>query len=76
MQSCPIKTGRLYEVTAMYPRNMTRQEYKQFLIDHADLIFDSLLTTDSYLLDCIVIDELGEEFAEYQKVCGDYWEAC
>ena len=60
----------------MYPRNMTRQEYKQFLVDHADLIFDSLLTTDSYLLDCIVIDELQEEFAEYQRQCGDYWEAC
>ncbi len=60
----------------MYPRNMTRQEYKQFLVDHADQIFDSLLTTDSYLLDCIVIDELQEEFAEYQKQCGDYWEAC
>lgn len=60
----------------MYPRNMTRQEYKQFLVDHADHIFDSLLTTDSYLLDCIVIDELQEEFAEYQKECGDYWEAC
>ena len=60
----------------MYPRNMTRQEYKQFLVDHADQIFDSLLTTDSYLLDCIVIDELQEEFAEYQRQCGDYWEAC
>lgn len=60
----------------MYPRNMTRQEYKQFLVDHADLIFDSLLTTDSYLLDCIVIDELQEEFAEYQRQCGDYWETC
>ena len=64
------------EVTTMYLHNMTRQEYKQFLVDHADLIFDSLLTTDSYLLDCIVIDELQEEFAEYQKECGDYWEAC
>ncbi len=60
----------------MYLRNMTRQEYKQFLVDHADPIFDSLLTTDSYLLDCIVIDELQEEFAEYQRQCGDYLEAC
>ena len=60
----------------IYLRNMTRQEYKQFLVDHADQIFDSLLTTDSYLLDCIVIDELQEEFAEYQRQCGDYWEAC
>lgn len=60
----------------MWPYSMTRQEYKQFLVDHADQIFDSLLTTDSYLLDSIVIDELQEEFAEYQRQCGDYWEAC
>lgn len=60
----------------MYPRNMTRQEYLDFLVQHADVVLDNLLTTNSYLLDCIVIDELQEEFAEYQKQCGDYWEAC
>ena len=57
-------------------RNMTRQEYLDFLVQHADVVLDNLLTTNSYLLDCIVIDELQEEFAEYQKQCGDYWEAC
>lgn len=60
----------------MYLRNMTRQEYLDFLVQHADVVLDNLLTTNSYLLDCIVIDELQEEFAEYQKQCGDYWEAC
>ena len=60
----------------MYPRNMTRQEYLDFLVQHADVLLDNLLTTDSYLLDCIVIDELQEEFAEYQRQCGDYLEAC
>ena len=60
----------------MYPHNMTRQEYLDFLVQHADVVLDNLLTTNSYLLDCIVIDELQEEFAEYQKQCGDYWEAC
>jgi hypothetical protein len=60
----------------MYPRNMTRQEYLDFLVQHADVVLDNLLTTNSYLLDCIVIDELQEEFAEYQRQCGDYWEAC
>ena len=60
----------------MYLRNMTRQEYLDFLVQHADVVLDNLLTTNSYLLDCIVIDELQEEFAEYQKECGDYWEAC
>lgn len=60
----------------MYLRNMTRQEYLDFLVQHADIVLDNLLTTNSYLLDCIVIDELQEEFAEYQKQCGDYWEAC
>ena len=60
----------------MYFRNMTRKEYLDFLIQHADVVLDNLLTTNSYLLDCIVIDELQEEFAEYQKQCGDYWEAC
>lgn len=60
----------------MYLRNMTRKEYLDFLVRHADVVLDNLLTTNSYLLDCIVIDELGEEFAEYQRQCGDYWEAC
>lgn len=60
----------------MYFRNMTRKEYLDFLVQHADVVLDNLLTTNSYLLDCIVIDELQEEFAEYQKECGDYWEAC
>ena len=60
----------------MYLRNMTRQEYLDFLVQHADVVLDNLLATNSYLLDCIVIDELQEEFAEYQKQCGDYWEAC
>ena len=60
----------------MYPRNMTRQEYLDFLVQHADVVLYNLLTTNSYLLDCIVIDELQEEFAEYQRQCGDYWEAC
>ena len=60
----------------MYPRNMTRQEYLDFLVQHADVVLDNLLTTNSYLLDCIVIDELQEEFAEYQRQYGDYWEAC
>ena len=60
----------------MYLHNMTRQEYLDFLVQHADVVLDNLLTTNSYLLDCIVIDELQEEFAEYQKQCGDYWEAC
>lgn len=60
----------------MYLRNMTRQEYLDFLVQHADVVLDNLLTTNSYLLDCIVIDELQEEFAEYQRQCGDYWEAC
>lgn len=60
----------------MYLRNMTRQEYLDFLVQHADVVLDNFLTTNSYLLDCIVIDELQEEFAEYQKQCGDYWEAC
>lgn len=60
----------------MYLRNMTRQEYLDFLVQHADVVLNNLLTTNSYLLDCIVIDELQEEFAEYQKQCGDYWEAC
>lgn len=60
----------------MYLRNMTRQEYLDFLAQHADVVLDNLLTTNSYLLDCIVIDELQEEFAEYQRQCGDYWEAC
>lgn len=60
----------------MYPRNMTRQEYLDFLVQHADVVLDNLLTTNSYLLDCIVIDELQEEFSEYQRQCGDYWEAC
>ena len=60
----------------MYLRNMTRQEYLDFLVQHADVVLDNLLTTKSYLLDCIVIDELQEEFAEYQRQCGDYWEAC
>lgn len=60
----------------MYFRNMTRQEYLDFLVQHADVVLDILLTANSYLLDCIVIDELQEEFAEYQKECGDYWEAC
>lgn len=60
----------------MYLRNMTRKEYLDFLVQHADVVLDNLLTTNSYLLDCIVIDELQEEFAEYQKECGDYWEAC
>jgi hypothetical protein len=55
---------------------MTRQEYLYFLLQHADVVLDNLLTTNSYLLDCIVIDELQEEFAEYQRQCGDYWEAC
>lgn len=76
MQNCPNRAGRLYEVTTMYPRNMTRQEYLDFLVQHADVVLDNLLTTNSYLLDCIVIDELQEEFAEYQRQCGDYWEAC
>lgn len=60
----------------MYLHNMTRQEYLDFLVQHADVVLDNLLTTNSYLLDCIVIDELQEEFAEYQRQCGDYWEAC
>ena len=60
----------------MYLRNMTRQEYLDFLVQHADVVLDNLLTTNSYLLDCIVIDELQEEFAEYQRQCGNYWEAC
>ena len=60
----------------MYLHNMTRQEYLDFLVQHADVVIDNLLTTNSYLLDCIVIDELQEEFAEYQRQCGDYWEAC
>ena len=60
----------------MYLRTMTRQEYLDFLVQHADVVLDNLLTTNSYLLDCIVIDELQEEFAEYQRQCGDYWEAC
>lgn len=60
----------------MYLRNMTRQEYLDFLVQHADVVLDNLLTTNSYLLDCIVIDELQEEFAEYQRQCGDYLEAC
>ena len=60
----------------MYLRNMTRQEYLDFLIQHADVVLANRLTTNSYLLDCIVIDELQEEFAEYQRQCGDYWEAC
>ena len=60
----------------MYLRNMTRQEYLDFLVQHADVGLDNLLTTNTYLLDCIVIDELQEEFAEYQRQCGDYWEAC
>jgi DNA-dependent RNA polymerase auxiliary subunit epsilon len=60
----------------MYLRNMTRQEYLDFLVQHADVVLDNLLTTNSYLLDCIVIDELQEEFLEYQKECGDHWEAC
>jgi hypothetical protein len=60
----------------MYLRNMTRQEYLDFLVQHADVVLDNLLTANSYLLDCIVIDELQEEFAEYQRQCGDYWEAC
>ena len=60
----------------MYLHNMTRQEYLDFLVQHADVVLDNLLTTNSYLLDCIVIDELQEEFAEYQRQCGDYWDAC
>lgn len=60
----------------MWPYSMTRQEYLDFLVQHADVVLDNLLTTNSYLLDCIVIDELQEEFAEYQRQCGDYWEAC
>lgn len=60
----------------MYLHSMTRQEYLDFLVQHADVVLDNLLTTNSYLLDCIVIDELQEEFAEYQRQCGDYWEAC
>lgn len=60
----------------MYLCNMTRKEYLDFLVQHADVVLDNLLTTNSYLLDCIVIDELQEEFAEYQKECGDYLEAC
>ena len=60
----------------MYLHSMTRQEYLDFLVQHADVVLDNLLTTNSYLLDCIVIDELQEEFAEYEKQCGDYWEDC
>lgn len=60
----------------MYLRNMTRKEYLDFLVQHADIVLDNLLTTNSYLLDCIVIDELQEEFAEYQRQRGDYWEVC
>lgn len=60
----------------MWLAGMTRQEYKDFLLKHADQIMDALLTSYTYTLDSIVLDELGEELAEYLESGRYYWEAC
>lgn len=58
----------------VYPGCMTRHDYKAFLVEYADVIFDHLLTTDSYLLDSVVLDELSEELVEWKKEFGELWE--
>lgn len=49
----------------MWLFGMTRQEYKTFLLEHAEQIIDRMMQTDSYTLDSIVMDELRDELEEY-----------
>lgn len=59
----------------MWFGGMSRQEYQDFLLEHAEHIIDTLLDTHSYLLDSIVLDDLQEELEEYRQELG-HWEAC
>ena len=60
----------------MWLFGMTRQEYKDFLLEHAEQIIDRLMQTDSFTLDSIVTDELRDELEEYLENERYYWEAC
>lgn len=75
MQNCPNRTGRLYEVTAMYPYNLTRQQTEEFIKENLDAFLDILLTTCSYDVDSILMNHMLDDLEEYAKGCWN-WEAC
>lgn len=60
----------------MWPMNLTRQEYHEFLMEHADHIIDTMLDAYSYTLDSIVMDDLLDELEEYSAVAQEYSEVC
>lgn len=59
----------------MWPYGMTRQEYKDFLLEYADTIIETMLHAYSYTLDSIVMDQLDYELEEYLET-GRGREAC
>lgn len=75
MQSCPNRTGRLYEVTTMYQYGLTRQQTEEFIKENLDAFLDILLTTCSYDVDSILMNHMLDDLEEYAKGCWD-WEAC
>lgn len=75
MQNCPNRTGRLYEVTTMYPYGLTRQQTEAFIKEHIDAFLDILLTTCSYDVDSILMNHMQDDLEEYAKGCWE-WEAC
>lgn len=60
----------------MWPYGMTYQEYKVFLLEHAEQIIDTMMKAYSFTLDSIVTDELRDDLEEYLDLERYYWEAC
>lgn len=59
-----------------YIYGMSRDEYKAFLVEHAEAVFEELLPTHSFLLDNVVLSKLREEADRHAEQSRDYWEAC
>lgn len=60
----------------MWPRDLSRQEYKDFLLENADHIIDTMLDAYSYTLDSIVMDDLLDALEEYSAGAQDDREVC